>query len=133
MAAEPLPVPLPLASRGLKESTLRQQATAESANTTTFDTYPALPHYGYRRHVVTDWRELVEGDSIVLLRPENHGDSIPGTVDAVSADGSILWLVQKGRQDAACSTTSTDTKPCSMLLAPSACNTPSISATVVSG
>lgn len=55
-----------------------------------------LPHFGYRSPVVPDWRELVEGDSISLVHPDSHDDSISGIVDAVSADGSILWLVQKG-------------------------------------
>jgi hypothetical protein len=55
-----------------------------------------LPHHGYRRPVVADWCELVEGDYIVLLRAENNDDSISGTVDAIAADGSLIWLLQKG-------------------------------------
>jgi hypothetical protein len=55
-----------------------------------------LPHHGYRRPVVADWRELVEGDSIVLLRLEKTDDTVSGTVDAVAPDGSLIWLLLEG-------------------------------------
>lgn len=61
-----------------------------------FTLSPNGPHHGYRRPVVADWRELVEGDDVVLLRAGNSDDSISGTVDAVATDGSLLWLLQKG-------------------------------------
>ncbi len=73
------------------KDSMRPKPKTESPHTSL-----ALPHYGYRPPVVPDWRELVEGDSITLLPPNSHDDSISGTVDAVSPDGSILWLVQKG-------------------------------------
>lgn len=54
---------------------------------------PHLPRYGQHR-VVADWRELSEGDSVVLLDLQKSGARISGTVDAVSADGALIWLVQ---------------------------------------
>ncbi|MFK4639438.1 hypothetical protein [Paenarthrobacter histidinolovorans] len=56
----------------------------------------SLAHHGYRRRVVEDWRELVEGDAIVLLRSENIDDAVSGTVDAIAPDGSLIWLLPKG-------------------------------------
>ena len=55
-----------------------------------------LPHHGYRRPVVADWRELIEGDSIILLSTQSSAAPVSGTVDAVAADGSLIWLVQDG-------------------------------------
>ncbi|MFJ5695014.1 hypothetical protein ACIP9X_14320 [Arthrobacter sp. NPDC093125] len=51
-------------------------------------------HYGYRRPVVTSWCELTPGDTIVLLGPEKGKARITGMVDAISADGSLMWLLQ---------------------------------------
>jgi hypothetical protein len=48
--------------------------------------------YGYQRSVVANWCELIPGDTVLLLGPlaeERHR----GTVDAISADGSVLWLL----------------------------------------
>lgn len=53
-------------------------------------------HHGYRHPVVADWRELVEGDDVVLIPTETSDDSISGTVDAVTEDGTIIWLLRKG-------------------------------------
>jgi hypothetical protein len=55
-----------------------------------------LPHHGYRRPVVADWRELIEGDSVILLSTQSSDAPVTGTVDAVAADGSLIWLVQDG-------------------------------------
>lgn len=62
-------------------------------------TYTSLPRQtfqGYRRPVVADWRELVEGDSIVLIRPEQDSAPVEGTVDAVTRDGELIWVLTKG-------------------------------------
>ncbi|SLK15481.1 hypothetical protein SAMN06272721_1255 [Arthrobacter sp. P2b] len=48
--------------------------------------------YGYQRSVVANWCELIAGDTVLLLGPlaeERHR----GTVDAISADGSVMWLL----------------------------------------
>ncbi|MBT2549673.1 hypothetical protein [Arthrobacter sp. ISL-65] len=52
--------------------------------------------HGYRRSVVADWRELTPGDNIVLLSPDQGGTPFAGAVDAISADGSLIWLLQGG-------------------------------------
>lgn len=55
---------------------------------------PRLTHYGYRRTNVSDWKELLPGD--ILRLDSNMSDVVQtsGTVDAVSEDGSFLWLIQ---------------------------------------
>lgn len=48
--------------------------------------------YGYQRSVVANWCELIPGDTVLLLGPlaeERHR----GTVDAISADGTVMWLL----------------------------------------
>ncbi|MBP1136597.1 hypothetical protein JOE31_002829 [Arthrobacter sp. PvP023] len=55
-----------------------------------------LPHVGFRRQVVANWGELVEGDEVVLLPVDPIKEPSRGTVDAIMADGSLIWLVQKG-------------------------------------
>jgi len=79
-------------TRTRKESPLLTPPDADSPA----NRFCNLPHDGYRRAVVADWRELVEGDSIVLLRTENNDDAVSGTVDAVAPDGSLIWLLLKG-------------------------------------
>lgn len=51
-------------------------------------------HYGYRRTVVANWQELLPGDVVVLVG--SGQDRFSGIVDAVSDDGSLLWILQDG-------------------------------------
>jgi hypothetical protein len=48
--------------------------------------------YGYRRSAVSNWRELIPGDSVVLTGPGRH-ERYAGHVDAVSAEGALVWLL----------------------------------------
>lgn len=48
--------------------------------------------YGYQRSVVANWCELIPGDTVLLLGPL-AGERNTGTVDAISADGTVMWLV----------------------------------------
>jgi hypothetical protein len=48
--------------------------------------------YGYRRSLVDNWRELIAGDTVLLLEP-GQGRQYKGTVDAISTDGTLLWLL----------------------------------------
>jgi hypothetical protein len=48
--------------------------------------------YGYRRSAVSNWCQLIPGDSVVLTGPGRH-ERYAGQVDAVSADGALVWLV----------------------------------------
>lgn len=48
--------------------------------------------YGFRRSVVEDWGELIPNDTVVLISRAT-GERCKGTVDAISEDKTILWLV----------------------------------------
>ncbi|SFU11656.1 hypothetical protein [Arthrobacter sp. ov118] len=48
--------------------------------------------YGYRRSVVTNWCELIPGDTVLLTGPDTE-QRYAGTVDAVLDDGSLAWIV----------------------------------------
>jgi hypothetical protein len=48
--------------------------------------------YGYRRSVVANWCELIPGDTVLLLGPVAE-QSHRGTVDAILADGTVMWLL----------------------------------------
>jgi hypothetical protein len=48
--------------------------------------------YGYQRSIVANWCELIPGDTVLLLGPL-AGERHRGTVDAMSPDGTIMWLL----------------------------------------
>jgi hypothetical protein len=48
--------------------------------------------YGYQRSIVANWCELIPGDTVLLLGPL-AGERHRGAVDAISADGTIMWLL----------------------------------------
>lgn len=48
--------------------------------------------YGYRRSVVANWCELITGDRLLLVGPGTN-QRHAGTVDAISVDGAIVWLI----------------------------------------
>ncbi|MFJ5699589.1 hypothetical protein [Arthrobacter sp. NPDC093139] len=48
--------------------------------------------YGYQRSVVANWCELIPGDTVLLLGPL-AGERHRGTIDAISADGTVMWLL----------------------------------------
>jgi hypothetical protein len=48
--------------------------------------------YGYQRSIVANWCELIPGDTVLLLGPL-AGERHRGTVDAISGDGTVIWLV----------------------------------------
>lgn len=50
--------------------------------------------YSYRRAIVANWGELIPGDTVLLLVPDTE-QQYTGTVDAVSEDGTIVWLILK--------------------------------------
>lgn len=50
-------------------------------------------HYGYRRSVVANWAELIQGDHVLLLGTGKPEVRVSGTVDDVAPDGSLLWLL----------------------------------------
>jgi hypothetical protein len=52
--------------------------------------------HAYRRPVVADWRELIEGDSILLVGPGKATVEAAGTVDAITPDGELIWILQNG-------------------------------------
>ena len=49
-------------------------------------------HYSHVRSVVESWGQLIPGDNVLLLGPK-PGQRHAGTVDIISPDQSILWLV----------------------------------------
>ncbi|HJW00037.1 MAG TPA: hypothetical protein VJ617_13185 [Arthrobacter sp.] len=51
-------------------------------------------HHGYQRSLVANWSELSPGDTVVLLGTGKPEARTSGEVDAVSVDGSLLWLLQ---------------------------------------
>ncbi|MFJ4268622.1 hypothetical protein ACIPY1_18860 [Paenarthrobacter nicotinovorans] len=48
--------------------------------------------YGYRRCAVDHWGELIPADTVLLISKADSNQKLKGTVDAVSEDGSFLWL-----------------------------------------
>lgn len=48
--------------------------------------------FGFRRSVVANWRELRPGDTAVHLGSGN--ERLSGTVDAVTTDGDMVWILQ---------------------------------------
>src|SRR5215207_6491343 len=48
--------------------------------------------FGYRRSAVSNWRELIPGDSVALTGPGRQ-ERYTGQVDAISADGALVWLL----------------------------------------
>jgi hypothetical protein len=48
--------------------------------------------FGFRRSVVTKWTDLRPGDTVVLVGTSN--ERVSGTVDAVTTDGDIVWILQ---------------------------------------
>lgn len=69
-----------------------EAASENSGIPTTAETSPT--RYGFRRTVVANWRELIPGDTVVLIA--RNKDCIEGTIDAVTKDGAFLWLCQDG-------------------------------------
>lgn len=43
---------------------------------------------------VASWRDLAPGDAVILLTSNPQIPRFAGKVDAISADGSFLWLLQ---------------------------------------
>lgn len=56
------------------------------------DTERKPTRYGFRRSAVTNWRELRPGDPVVLVGTSN--ERVSGTVDAVTTDGDMVWILQ---------------------------------------
>jgi hypothetical protein len=54
--------------------------------------YPVNRH-SPRKEIMT-WRDLAQGDAVVLLTSDKRNPRISGKVDNLSTDGSFLWLVQ---------------------------------------
>jgi hypothetical protein len=48
--------------------------------------------YSYRRSIVANWCELIPGDTVLLFGPGTE-QQYTGTVDAISEDGTIVWLI----------------------------------------
>lgn len=71
---------------------------------------PAQPATSYPvdRHSpgkeITTWRDLAPGDAVVFLALDRRNARISGTVDDLSTDGSLLWLVQDNGTDGGSST-----------------------------
>jgi hypothetical protein len=53
---------------------------------------PNSTNSGRTRSLVLDWTQLTIGDRVVIVDPRRQ--RYPGTVDELSYDGSMLWLVQ---------------------------------------
>ncbi|WP_457949900.1 hypothetical protein ACTAQI_04765 [Pseudarthrobacter sp. alpha12b] len=71
--------------------------TAEDSAAATTGSIPTTAEmsptrYGFRRTVVANWRELIAGDTVVLIA--RNKDRIEGTTDAVTKNGAFLWLPQ---------------------------------------
>lgn len=48
--------------------------------------------YSFRRSTVANWCELIPGDTVLLFGPGTE-QQYAGTVDAISEDSSIVWLI----------------------------------------
>ncbi|MFM9273573.1 hypothetical protein [Pseudarthrobacter sp. NKDBFgelt] len=48
--------------------------------------------FGFRRSVVTNWNDLRPGDTVLLVGTSK--ERVSGTVDAVTTDGDIMWILQ---------------------------------------
>jgi hypothetical protein len=53
---------------------------------------PKPTRFRFRRSFVANWRELRPGDTVVLLGSGN--ERVSGTVDAVTTDGDMVWILQ---------------------------------------
>lgn len=53
---------------------------------------------GYQRKLVEDWGQLLPGDVLLLIR-YSSGKKFQGTVDDITPDGSVCWLILEQGDD----------------------------------